>query len=145
MRKNIYLILAIILAPCSAKAEADNFFQNYYDTSIEVMTNLKKCSANINQFSAEVTQCYLQNSKFIQAKTNDFYTKNKAFFDNRFKQNGDIKIDINNKKAVNDLKRICVETYPAPLVPHFKNQILECQVEVDLQRYFFFYTYMLNS
>ena len=145
MKKNIYLILATLMLPNIANAEEQNFFQDYYDTSLSVITNLKKCSANINQFSTETTQCYLQNSKNIQQKTNEFYSKNKNFFNDRFKQNGDLKLDISNKKSINDLKRACVQTYPTPLVSHFKNQILECQAEVDLQRFFFFYTYMLNS
>lgn len=145
MKKNICLILAVIFSSNLTNAEEDNFFQNYYDTSVTVITNLKKCSSSLNQFSNEVTQCYLQNSKAIQNKTNEFYNKNKVFFENKLKQNGDIKLDITNNTKINELKRNCIQTYPVPLAPHFKNQILECQAEIDLQRYFFFYTYKLNS
>lgn len=145
MKKHIILIFISLLVPVIASADDENLFQDYYDTSSEVITNLKKCSSIQDQFSNEVTQCYLQNAKNIQAKTNDFYQKNKAFFESAYKQNGDVKLDITNKVKLNALKKSCVSTYPAPLVPHFKNQILECQVEIDLQRYFFFYTYILNS
>lgn len=133
------------LSPNISQANSDNFFQEYYDTSSEVITNLKKCSSIPDQFSKETTNCYIDSSKNIQTKTKAFYQKNKSFFETRLKESGEENLNIIPSQKLNALKQACVQSYPEPLRSHFKNQILECQAQVDLQRYFFFYTYMLNS
>lgn len=133
------------LSPSICQANAENFFQEYYDTSSEVITNLKKCSSISDQFSKETTNCYINSSLYIQNKTKALYQKNKTFFETRLKESGEENLSINSTQKLNTIKQACVQSYPEPLRSHFKNQILECQAQVDLQRYFFFYTYMLNS
>lgn len=126
-------------------ASEENFFQEYYDAASDAVQNLKKCSSNIDQFSSVTTTCYIEKSKYIQSKTQAFYFKNKSYFESKMKETGDDRLTIAPSKTIAALKQACVQTYPEPLRSHFKNQILECQAEIDLQRFFFFYTYKLNS
>lgn len=123
----------------------DNFMQNYYNDGVKIMADVKRCSAIKNQFSSETTLCLTNLSSKLQLATKTFYDKNKNFFNSEISSGGSDNLKIENTARLNELKKSCEELYPVPLRGHFKNQILECQVQMDLQRYFFFPSYMLNS
>lgn len=147
MKKILYIAIACATFPLAKVAHANepNIYQEYYDASSDVISNIKKCTSTQDQFSANATNCYIEKSKYIKGKTQELYNKNKAFFETRYRESGINSLNINNTSQINQLKQSCVNSYPQPLRMHFKNQILECQAQIDTQRFFYFYTYLLNS
>lgn len=139
------IVVSLIIAFGSQITRADdNFMQNYYDNGAIIMGEVKKCTSRIDQFSNATTTCYINASKKIQDATNAFYQKHQSTFSGDYAINGYDNLLLNGHK-LDDLKKSCESLYPVALRSYFKNQILECKTQLDLQRYFFFPRYILNN
>lgn len=123
----------------SAGAHAD-MMQQYYDEGEVLISKFRSCSTIPNQTSAEVGRCLDQSSALISKKTAELKARHKTTI-----SRPDIKsVDFNDKlNQAAKFKQSCTELYPAPLRQHFKNQIKSCQVQIDLNRYFYIYDYVV--
>lgn len=139
-RINLSVVLCGAMLAFSASAQA-NDFQKYYDTGAQLITKFRSCSTIPNQVSIEVSRCLDESSSLINKKTNELKQKHAATIKRDDSAVWDL---LDSKNQVGNLKQACAEIYPDALRVHFKNQIRSCQIQLDLNRFFYIYDYVIN-
>lgn len=121
-------------------AHADDL-QQYYDNGRSLISKFRSCSAIPNQTSPEVTRCLDSSSALISKKTSELKSRYAKTINRADLKQLDL-MDTANQAA--KYKQACTQLYPEPLRQHFKNQIKSCQIQIDLNRYFYVYDHVMN-
>lgn len=129
--KTVFLVTA--LGVLSHNAQADEM-QNLYDDGSTLLTEFRKCSVIPNQFSEQTSACLSNSEKLINQKTRQFEQKYKVKI---LQHSNPANHLVDRMNFVQTQKNNCTKIYPEALRKHFKNQIKSCQVQVDLNRYFY--------
>lgn len=127
------MLLGCTLSLIAYNAQADDM-QKLYDDGEKLLTEFRKCSVIPDQFSKKTSDCLGHARDLITAKTNEFEQKNKIKI---MQYANPVNNLIDRKNFVETQQLNCTKIYPVALQKHFSNQIISCQVQVDLNRYFY--------
>lgn len=127
------ILLGCTLSLVAYNAQADDM-QDLYDNGYTLLTEFRKCSVIPDQFSEKTNLCLNNSAKLIAQKTSQFEQKNKVKILQYANPMNNL---IDRQNFVLTQKNNCAKIYPEPLQKHFRNQIKSCQVQVDLNRYFY--------
>lgn len=135
-------IISLAVIGCSLSSAAakidphlEQEYGNYQKTGGLLISSFKDCSIKYGQFSSANYSCLKSTEMKALTEISSLYQRNKAFYESDpFLSN----LYKDSKGTYIKLKESCENTYPSPLRNHFKNQILSCKVQVDLNKYFLF-------
>lgn len=136
----VLLSLATLGCTLSSAAEAldpklEKEYANYQKTGGLLISAFKDCSIKYDQFSSTNYSCLKSTEMKISTEIGNLYQRNKSYYDSDPFLS---RLHKDSKGIYIKLKESCENTYPLPLRNHFKNQILSCKVQIDLNKYFLF-------